>query len=474
MTVQMSETLLWNDWRFPLFSTPLDGCDLWPEEEWPRFRSAHTANHRGYHGTWAIKDRRLYLVELGGNLEGNSQGTLETLLPNHRSPIFAEWVNGDLRLGGGAYNRHSHTRYGAKFRDNIRLQFENGHLRSMDPGRNKEWVGGEPVLYQYVGSFDQPDEYAWKSGQPKTFDMHMGYALHSCVIELRIRHFSPGREYRSLPSLLEPFDITIDFSGIYCPMKEVLAFFDTIASGADHAEVQWDPEGTEGRLIWRKGQDSGNIGALTIEWAPKGERTKVYALRAHGADVALMFYSAFRRFVDNPLYDPFRYEGLRGGEMIRSLVLDVTSTEILQAMSRLTLVELEKLMRAFEQVDSERQMKGTLRAKRLEEYLCEITALPEYEPALNESAEAERVEDPISPFTEDWDWQDPEMREARLRAWAAIDICAGWRAARLTEMRCPAIEQLMKYPWPCDDDNEADDNQHPRSSSKLRSFIESL
>lgn len=471
MTVQIAETLVWDNWRFPLFSTPLDGCDIWPEER-PSFVSTYTANHRGYHGTWTIKDRRLYLVKLAGNLKGDVEGTLETLLPNHESPIFAEWVNGDLRLGSGSHVRINGL-WGAKYRDNVRLQFEDGYLRSIDTGRDKEWVGGEPVFHKYVGYDSPPDRYAWQSGEPKSFDMHMGYGPYSCIIELRIRQFCPGREHRSLPSLLEPFDVTVDFSGIYCPMKDILAFFDSIADGADHAEVQWDPEGTEGRLTWRKGLESGNVGALTIEWAPKGERTSVYALRADGDDVALMFYSAFRRFVDNPMYDPFRYEGLRGGEMIRLLVLDATSTEVVQAMARLSLAELEKLMRAFEQIDSERRMKGTLSAKRWQEYLRDMTALPEYEPIPIELDETERVENPISPFTEDWDWQDPVVREARLRAWAAIDIYAGWRAARLTELRCPAIEQLMKDRSPSDDD-EVEGHQRTRRRSKLQDFIDSL
>lgn len=57
----------------------------------------NTACWRGYQGTWEIRDGRLYLVGLSGNME---------LVGS--DPIFAEWFSGTLRVPRGEILEYVH------------------------------------------------------------------------------------------------------------------------------------------------------------------------------------------------------------------------------------------------------------------------------------------------------------------------------------------------------------------------------
>ena len=57
-----------------------------------------TACWRGYIGHWAIKDSKLYLLKLQRSLQKEEEIALSVIRPEWKSPVLADWVNGEFEL----------------------------------------------------------------------------------------------------------------------------------------------------------------------------------------------------------------------------------------------------------------------------------------------------------------------------------------------------------------------------------------
>ncbi len=111
MTAQEPEILIYNGRKMAMISNP--DVDPGNDNYWrPSF---HTANYRGYVGTWEIKDNKLYLIDVDG-------GTKVKL------PAFADWVTEELYAWNGNLLRYVHAGYGSMHEENVIFKIEAGIL----------------------------------------------------------------------------------------------------------------------------------------------------------------------------------------------------------------------------------------------------------------------------------------------------------------------------------------------------------
>ena len=90
MTIQASELIFFEGEKHSLINVPAMPDSIIQEKS-QEFYVESTACWRGYVGTWEIKDDKLYLVDL-------SSSNYEFV---ENPPIFADWINGQLKFGIG-------------------------------------------------------------------------------------------------------------------------------------------------------------------------------------------------------------------------------------------------------------------------------------------------------------------------------------------------------------------------------------
>lgn len=102
MSKQTAEVIYYQGRRYALHAEPLDeyfrlqGID-------PGFEPPDSSLLRGYHGTWEIRDDRLYLIGLRAHLMDGSEADLAALCPvaanSPTGEAFAIWYSGELCIG---------------------------------------------------------------------------------------------------------------------------------------------------------------------------------------------------------------------------------------------------------------------------------------------------------------------------------------------------------------------------------------
>jgi hypothetical protein len=128
MTAQVSEKLLYEGKSIFLFSEPLS---LYLMQNQIRFTSPHTANWRGYVGTWEIIEadgaERLYLVGIEAHKDYETILTLPDLFPGF-DKVFAHWFTGELRCPQGSLVEYVHMGYASTYEYELFLEFKQGVL----------------------------------------------------------------------------------------------------------------------------------------------------------------------------------------------------------------------------------------------------------------------------------------------------------------------------------------------------------
>jgi len=128
MTAQVSETLIYHGKELMMFSNPLDP---YLRATGISFVSPHTANWRGYVGTWEIKGseetvERLYLVELKAHRDYEDIVGLEEIFPGFPDGVFAHWFSGTLRLPQGKQLKYEHMGYMSVYEYDLFLEIKKG------------------------------------------------------------------------------------------------------------------------------------------------------------------------------------------------------------------------------------------------------------------------------------------------------------------------------------------------------------
>lgn len=104
-----------------------------------------TANWRGYHGSWELREGKLYLAKISGRLRvlkenewvDNTQDPLDALFPGHDGPVFASWFSGVLRCPYGNLLRYVHLGYSSVFEFDLFFQIKQGRQYMMWMKRNE-------------------------------------------------------------------------------------------------------------------------------------------------------------------------------------------------------------------------------------------------------------------------------------------------------------------------------------------------
>lgn len=98
MTKQVLEELTYQGLNWYFREYPLKG--LADPQILSRFRFKVTSSDcwRGYVGSWAIREDRLYLVGINAKMSDGTQAQFLDLFPNAHDGVFAHWVTGWFRI----------------------------------------------------------------------------------------------------------------------------------------------------------------------------------------------------------------------------------------------------------------------------------------------------------------------------------------------------------------------------------------
>ena len=127
MTAQIGEILKYEGERYSMCSEPL-GDFFGTAGRFPEFASTNTACWRGYVGEWEVIDARLYLVDLGGDLDDGTKATIESVFPGYPDRVFAHWYSGIVRVPQGRLLEYAHMGYESTYERDLLLTFEKGTL----------------------------------------------------------------------------------------------------------------------------------------------------------------------------------------------------------------------------------------------------------------------------------------------------------------------------------------------------------
>lgn len=137
MTAQVSERLIYGGKEISLFTNPLS---LYLQQTGISFQSPHTANWRGYVGTWEIIEtagvERLYLVSLSAHKTYEEIIGLVDVFPGCEK-VFAHWFTGELRCPQGAQLEYKHMGYGSIYEYDLLMDFKQGVLIHKHARHNK-------------------------------------------------------------------------------------------------------------------------------------------------------------------------------------------------------------------------------------------------------------------------------------------------------------------------------------------------
>lgn len=152
MTAQVSEILIYSGKEIPLFTNPLS---LYLKTTGTRFESPHTANWRGYVGTWQIIEQvgveRLYLVELYAHKTYDEILGLADIFPGF-DKVFAHWFTGELRCPQGARLKYQHMGYGSIYEYDLLMEFKQGILINKH-ARHNQLPEEKPVDQSKIPAF---------------------------------------------------------------------------------------------------------------------------------------------------------------------------------------------------------------------------------------------------------------------------------------------------------------------------------
>jgi len=138
MTAQIPETLDHKGLELTLCDEPL-GPFVSNNHLSLKFVARSTALWRGYVGTWAIEEGRLYLIKLSGSVEVNDdiqEVGLEALFPKYPDGVFAHWFSGELRCPQGGLLKYVHGGYGSVYEQDLFIDVLKGVVTGERTVRN--------------------------------------------------------------------------------------------------------------------------------------------------------------------------------------------------------------------------------------------------------------------------------------------------------------------------------------------------
>ena len=179
MTAQFTDGMKFEGKQYALFANTLEEYfETNPPR--PNFRPSHTANWRGYVASWEIRDDKLYLVRLYGEVcskdseNGASKSVwcpvghngdcvieevgLDDLFVLRDGAIFADWVTDELRCPVGEVIKYSLHGYGTKYERYLMIRIRDGAVLgtriiesdNYEKEKEERWPA-QSWLFQYIG-----------------------------------------------------------------------------------------------------------------------------------------------------------------------------------------------------------------------------------------------------------------------------------------------------------------------------------
>lgn len=155
MTAQQSERICIDGKEYSLCSYPLAQY-LATLPHPPEFMPPYTSLWRGYIGTWEIKDGRLYLTAISGELESGEVVTLETLFPGFPERVLAHWYSGRLRVPQGRMLKYVHQGFASQYEQDLWIDVEQGVVQKLDTQVNGVAAPDAREGYQVAASTTLP------------------------------------------------------------------------------------------------------------------------------------------------------------------------------------------------------------------------------------------------------------------------------------------------------------------------------
>src|SRR5262249_29385873 len=100
MTIQMPDTLVYEDHAYPNWDFPLER--YYEDHPRPAFGYIHSGQWRGYKATWKVDGDTLYLTDIETEWPSRTGLGLAELFPNHGEKVEASWFSGKVHLYGGS------------------------------------------------------------------------------------------------------------------------------------------------------------------------------------------------------------------------------------------------------------------------------------------------------------------------------------------------------------------------------------
>ena len=134
-TAQTGDTLIYKGEPESISSTPLEGyfTSKFPRPTW--LTQTSTACWRGYHATWELRDKRLYLKKIEREeLDKKKKDYIKVditkrIFPEASPPIEATWFTGTIRMPQGAPLSYAHLGFESIYERDLYLKFEKGVLK---------------------------------------------------------------------------------------------------------------------------------------------------------------------------------------------------------------------------------------------------------------------------------------------------------------------------------------------------------
>ena len=194
---------------------------------------------------------------------------------------------------------------------------------------------------------------------PGRIDARFRHASRSGMIVLRIQMSeafvttTQSDENWKLGESVNHYQRAVDESmfiwATFCPFRDYLRFLEAVALQVQECAFEWDAEGPEGRLEWRR-RFIDDTGFLSINWhgSFRGHSRKFsHRMMLNTRQMVRMLYSAFRRFVESPEYQPIHYEKVTVKEAFEMVIKDATLDDLVKVLVTRDLKHAESLILAI-------------------------------------------------------------------------------------------------------------------------------
>ena len=126
MTAQMHEIIFYEGKEYGMATEPLKHY-LESLKNRPLIEPNLSSCWRGYTGTWEVKGKRLYLVDLQVSRGYKDDEGMDYIFPGQQE-VFAGWFSGRILIPHGKLLKYIHMGYESIYEKELYLDFENGIL----------------------------------------------------------------------------------------------------------------------------------------------------------------------------------------------------------------------------------------------------------------------------------------------------------------------------------------------------------